>query len=307
MLHPAPITEPHKFLARTRPFWGALSGRDQNAVNKSVSGLLKLLHPNPEIEVPDDDLKWAVKLALEMRRPVEEQQKPIGSAEFRNTQFSYSMGFDGIEQFVSTPELQSEGSIRGDPLPPGSDPLPPGQVFAIGPGGHDEATSLYRIEVTEGPGAVSGFSLKPGLRHFARAFDSPSKICTRVRSDLVGDRDPREREIPVVIINSKRHSAYPINAHERRGKEVGLPTDKVEAMLSSLPTSFADERAQVVYEMAICLSNSRWVPKGLYDRAIKALGHVGITDVIILMGYYTSVSMTLAFYDAPAGATGMAR
>jgi hypothetical protein len=25
------------------------------------------------------------------------------------------------------------------------------------------------------------------------------------------------------------------------------------------------------------------------------------------MGYYTSVSMTLAFYDVPAGATGMAR
>jgi len=25
------------------------------------------------------------------------------------------------------------------------------------------------------------------------------------------------------------------------------------------------------------------------------------------MGYYTSVSMTLAFYDVPAGATGIAR
>jgi len=36
------------------------------------------------------------------------------------------MGLDGIEHFVSTPELQSEGSIGGDPLPPR-------QVFAIGP------------------------------------------------------------------------------------------------------------------------------------------------------------------------------
>jgi 4-carboxymuconolactone decarboxylase len=68
-----------------------------------------------------------------------------------------------------------------------------------------------------------------------------------------------------------------------------------------------DEREQVVYEMATCLANSRWVSQGLYDRAVKALGHVGITDVIILMGYYTSVSMTLAFYDVPAGAPGMAR
>jgi hypothetical protein len=34
--------------------------------------------------------------------------------------------------------------------------------------------------------------------------------------------------------------------------------------------------------MATALANSRWVPKGLYDRAIKTLGHVGITDVITL-------------------------
>ena len=77
--------------------------------------------------------------------------------------------------------------------------------------------------------------------------------------------------------------------------------------MSGLPTSFADEREQVVYEMATALANSRWAPKGLYDRAVKALGHVGITDVITLIGYYTMVSMTLAFYDVPAGATGIAR
>jgi 4-carboxymuconolactone decarboxylase len=53
--------------------------------------------------------------------------------------------------------------------------------------------------------------------------------------------------------------------------------------------------------------NSRWVSKGLYDCAVKALGHIGSTDVITLMGYYTSVSMTLAFYDVPAAAPGMAR
>ena len=60
----------------------------------------------------------------------------------------------------------------------------------------------------------------------------------------------REREIAVCVITSKWHSAYPTNAHERRGKEVGLPADKVEAILTGLPTSFTDEREQVVYEMA---------------------------------------------------------
>jgi len=59
--------------------------------------------------------------------------------------------------------------------------------------------------------------------------------------------------------------------------------------------------------MAIALANGRWVGRGLYERAVKALGHVSITDVITLMGHYSSVAMTLAFYDVPDGAPGMSR
>ena len=117
----------------------------------------------------------------------------------------------------------------------------------------------------------------------------------------------REREIVVNIINSSWHSAYPTSSHERAAKAAGLPSEQVDAILSGLPTSFDDQREQVVYEMATCLVNSRWVSKGLFDRAVEALGHVGITDVITLMGHYTSTSMTLAFYDVPPGSTGMAR
>jgi 4-carboxymuconolactone decarboxylase len=117
----------------------------------------------------------------------------------------------------------------------------------------------------------------------------------------------REREIAVCIITSKIQAADPTGAHERAGKAAGLPHDTVEALLSGLPASFTDTREQVVYEMATCLANARWVAQGLYDRAVQALGHVGITDVITLMGFYSSVAMTLAFYDVPAGASGMER
>ena len=82
---------------------------------------------------------------MESRRRVKEQQKRIGAAEFRNTHFSYIMGTEGIEKYVSTPELQSENSI-------GIDPLEPGQVWTISPGGFDEHPGLFRIEATEGPG-----------------------------------------------------------------------------------------------------------------------------------------------------------
>ena len=95
-------------------FGGALSGRDTSAVNRTVSALLKLLYPGTETPIPDEDLEWAVRLALECRRRVKEQQKRIGSAEFRNTHFSYRMGTGGMEVFVSTPELQNAEGIGSD-------------------------------------------------------------------------------------------------------------------------------------------------------------------------------------------------
>ena len=117
----------------------------------------------------------------------------------------------------------------------------------------------------------------------------------------------REREIAVVVITSKWHSAYPTAAHEKRGKEVGLPAAAVEAMIAGLPASFTDAREQVVYEMAMALADGRLAPQGLYDRAAKVLGHESITDIIVLMGYYTAVSLTMNFYAVPAGTPGLAR
>ena len=117
----------------------------------------------------------------------------------------------------------------------------------------------------------------------------------------------REREIAVVVITSAWHSAYPAAAHERRGKEVGLPAPTVEAMVAGLPVSFPDAREQAVYEMAMALAARRLVPEGLYERAVKVLGHESITDIIVLMGYYTAVSLTMNFYGVAANSPGLAR
>jgi len=117
----------------------------------------------------------------------------------------------------------------------------------------------------------------------------------------------REREIAVLVITSRWHSAYPTAAHEKRGKEVGLPAPLVEAIIAGLPASFSDPREQVVYEVAMALAGGRLVSQGLYDRAVKGLGHESITDIIVLMGYYTAVSLTMNFYAVPAGSPGLAR
>ena len=167
-------------------FGGALSGRDINAVNKTVSGLLKLLYPG-EGEVAEEDTEWAVRIAMEARRRVKEQQKRIGAAEFRNTHFSYAMGTDGVEKFVSTPELQSENSIGGDPLEPG-------QVWTISPGGSEEHAGLYRIEINEGSGSGVKILNKPVPHAFKESMGYAEQNLYARSMQLVGDKDPRRHE-----------------------------------------------------------------------------------------------------------------
>ena len=173
-------------------YGSALSGRDTAAVNHTINGLLKLLYPNREMPISDEDLEWAVRLALECRRRVKEQQKRIGSAEFRNTHFSYQVAEQGVEKFVVTPELQSEASI-------GTDPLPPGQVWGISPGGPDEGVGLYRIEVNMGPGGGVRVVNYPVPGPFRESLKCGEQNLYARAKELVGDRDPRQHEFTVQL------------------------------------------------------------------------------------------------------------
>jgi ATP-dependent Lon protease len=167
-------------------YGGALSGRDTTAVNKTVSGLLKLVYPM-NTEASADDIEWAVRIAMEARRRVKEQQKRIGAAEFRNTHFSYVMGEDGVERFVSTPELQSTTGI-------GDDPLEPGQVWTISPGAGDEHPGLFRIEVNEGPRSGVRILNKPVPPAFRESMGFAEQNLYARMQQLVGDKDARQHE-----------------------------------------------------------------------------------------------------------------
>jgi len=157
-----------------------------------VNGLLKLLYPESATAIPDEGVEWAVRLAMECRRRVKEQQKRIGSAEFRNTHFSYQLGPEGVEQYVITPEVQSEQTI-------GSDPLPPGQVWAISPGGGEDGSGLYRVDVNIGPGAgvrIINYPVPGPFRESVRYGEQ--NLYVRAK-ELVGDREPRQHEFNVQL------------------------------------------------------------------------------------------------------------
>jgi len=115
-----------------------LNARDRKAVRRTVSGLIKLLHPHGEVE--REDLEEILQLAIEGRRRVKEQLKKMGSFEYYQTSFSYLVNESGEERFVGVPEQGGRDLISADPLAPGT-------VYTASVS-MDGTVGLYRIEVS---------------------------------------------------------------------------------------------------------------------------------------------------------------
>jgi ATP-dependent Lon protease len=115
-----------------------VEGRDATAAKKTVSGLLKILHPGGEWT--KDELTEYVELALEGRRRAKEQLKKRGSFEFYKTSFSYIDQESGIERTVGLPEQGGPGVISQDPLLPGT--------MYTAAANEEAKVGLFRLEVT---------------------------------------------------------------------------------------------------------------------------------------------------------------
>lgn len=94
-----------------------LKQRDTKPVKKTVSGFIKLMHPDGEYT--KEDVREYLEIALEMRRRVKEQLKRIGGMEFWETNFSYINKETQEEHFVGLPEEKGSNLIENTPLPPG--------------------------------------------------------------------------------------------------------------------------------------------------------------------------------------------
>jgi 4-carboxymuconolactone decarboxylase len=122
-----------------------------------------------------------------------------------------------------------------------------------------------------------------------------------------------EIKIATVITCAKWGAAFAIGEQESFAEGKGgfstavVPAEKVERMIIGLPVSFDDPRQQAIYDVSTALLNSRYVPRGLYDQAVKLLGNNGVTDLTVLIGYFTMVSLPLMFHDVPSHAEGIKR
>jgi 4-carboxymuconolactone decarboxylase len=148
------------------------------------------------------------------------------------------------------------------------------------------------------PGPHKIFLANPKLSHTI----VPTGAYFQTKSTLT----KAEIEIVTNVIDGRWGAAYSNHEHEKIGIDLGhLAPEKVAALIAGLPTSFDDPRQQIVYELSSALAAARVVPVGLFHRAQDLLGDKGIVDVTALMGWFTTVSLTLMAYDVPSDAIGL--
>ena len=124
-----------------------LNQRDTIAVERMVSGLVKLIYPDGEFD--KEDIREILTLALESRRRVKEQLKKISGLEFHEVNFSYV----DIEEDRNYPV--GVGEQASSTLIPDGD-LKPGHLYSVGPS-ESGKIGVYKFE-TEMMNGTSKFT-----------------------------------------------------------------------------------------------------------------------------------------------------
>lgn len=113
-----------------------LNQRDTIAVNRMVSGLVKLIYPDGNFD--KEDIREILTFALESRRRVKEQLKKIGGMEFYDVNFSY-IDLEENRDYPVGVEEQASSTL----IPEGD--LKPGHLYSVGPSENGKL-GVYKFE-----------------------------------------------------------------------------------------------------------------------------------------------------------------
>jgi len=181
-------------------FGSHLGGRDQKAVRKIVSGLIKLIHPDGE--VTKSEMAEYVEYALEMRRRVKEQLKKMGGLEYWNTSFSYIDRESGQETFVGVPESGGGSLIAEGQQAPGS-------VYTIGSDASDNRLALFLIQAQSNAGSgriIPLGNLSKGMKEAIKTADAYLRANLKILG-ITKDIDSYDFSLQAINLNQAKEGS----------------------------------------------------------------------------------------------------
>jgi 4-carboxymuconolactone decarboxylase len=114
-----------------------------------------------------------------------------------------------------------------------------------------------------------------------------------------GSLSPREVEIGILVIARHWDADYVRQAHIREGKRVGLSREVVDALVAGNEPELTDPHECAVYRFAAALVGGAKMPDAEFAEIEKVLGRNGVAEVLVLIGYYTSVALAMKVHEVP--------
>ncbi|HEY1543617.1 MAG TPA: carboxymuconolactone decarboxylase family protein [Xanthobacteraceae bacterium] len=117
-----------------------------------------------------------------------------------------------------------------------------------------------------------------------------------------GKLTTREVEIVILVIAQHWDANYVRQAHIKAGKAAGLAEEIIDAVLAGRDPELADPHEHAVHRFAAALVAGARLTDPEFAEIEKALGRDGIAEVLVLLGYYTSVALAMKVHDVPVPA-----
>jgi len=122
-----------------------MSTRDSKAIRKTVSGLIKILHPDGNFT--KEEIKEYLVFAIEMRYRIIEQLKKIGGTEYWSYHHSLIDKKSGVEEFIEAPEMVKFRSRKVDLGQPKV-----GKIYGLAATGFGGSLMVLEVESMPGRG-----------------------------------------------------------------------------------------------------------------------------------------------------------
>jgi 4-carboxymuconolactone decarboxylase len=114
-----------------------------------------------------------------------------------------------------------------------------------------------------------------------------------------GSLSEREVEIGILVIAQHWDADYVRQAHIRAGKAAGLSQEIIDAILAGRDPKLTDPHERAVHKFAAALVAGAKIPDAEFAEIETAIGRTGIAEVLVLLGYYTSVSLGMKVHQVP--------
>ena len=106
-----------------------------------------------------------------------------------------------------------------------------------------------------------------------------------------------QREIAILVVASHWRARYEWWAHARIAREAGVAEATIEAIRRGAAPHLDEPASAAIHAFAAELVGKRRVCDATYERAVDALGEAVVVELVVLLGYYSCISMVLNAFE----------